>query len=103
MTNTRPSTLKTGLAALTKCAAFYLVAGAVETTVFSVVRGGHADVPFTEFPGFLVLSPLVPVGLVQSLLEQFAALEFVSTLLFIVVFVSLWLVDARVRRNRRSG
>jgi hypothetical protein len=91
------------LAALGRAATFYLLAAAVETTVFSLTRPSHADVPFTRFPEFLILSPVAPFLIAQSLLERPAVLEAVSTLVFVVVFVSLWLAQRHhVLRGRAN-
>ncbi len=77
----------------------YVGACVVETVVFFETTGGHADVPFTMFPDYLVVAPLVPVLVASNLRLGIAALEVVSTLLFLASFAALWLGTGALLRR----
>ncbi len=79
--------------------AAYLVAAVAETVVFFEWTGGHADVPLSMFPDYLVLAPLVPVGMLPGLAERPYALAWGSTVVFVVVLAGAW----RVLRPRRRA
>ncbi len=78
----------------------YLVAATVETVVFCEWRGGHADVPFTTFPDYLAIAPLVPVLVGGDLGSKANALAIASTAVFGAVLVAVWVAIGRARARR---
>ncbi len=77
----------------------YLGASVIETIVFSEGMGGHADVPFTQFPGYLLWTPLVPGVVLIDMFEQYSSLHLVSTGIFVVCFIASWVAYGRWRQR----
>lgn len=72
--------------ALVKLLLAYVVAGAI--SVMYVMRsnfGGHADIPFSGFPEFLVWSPLAP-ALIASEMSEHQVHGTISLLVFGAAF-----------------
>jgi hypothetical protein len=75
----------------------YLMAGIVETIVFSEMRGGgHPDAPLSRFPEYLLLAPVVPIWTASDLVARHSSLDLVSTGVFIVCFVAAWFTFRKV-------
>lgn len=92
------------LSQVTRIIACYLVASAAYLVYFRWRHEGHADVPFSGFPGFFLLSPFAPAFLwVDFATRSWRALP--GALLYAVVLaVSLWLaLRTRRMRNKPSG
>lgn len=95
---------RSGLAAMfVRTILAYLLASIVLTAVFFEVGGGHADVPFTLFPGYLVVAPVLPVLVICSLGFGGSGTELVSLVAFVVTFVAVWLGAGALLRNARTS
>jgi hypothetical protein len=68
----------------------YLLAGAVESTFYYEVfaGGGHPDVPFTEFPEYMVWAPIAPILLIYYFIVDLDPAYGYSTVVFILSCVS---------------
>jgi hypothetical protein len=78
----------------------YLLASIVLTVLFFEVGGGHADVPFTMFPGYFVVAPVLPVlvtVLVIWHLREARGSELLSLVAFVVAFVAAWFGTGALR------
>jgi hypothetical protein len=85
----------------------YLVSSFVHAIIFFEVGGGHADVPFTTFPDYLVVAPALPVLAIWDLREHVRTIEFLSLAAFVATFVAVWfgtgaLLSARSRDPDRE-
>jgi hypothetical protein len=89
------------LARVARFALAYAVAAVVETVVaFSWPRAGHADVPLTMFPDYLVLAPIVPPLFAWDSIVDPHARAWVSTAVFVACIVAVWFATAASRRPR---
>ncbi|MGB8933391.1 MAG: hypothetical protein WCC48_19265 [Anaeromyxobacteraceae bacterium] len=72
--------------------ASYLAAGLVMTVVFFAGTEGHADVPFSEFPEWLILTPVMPVWTLDHLFTGggWSARDWAGVLLGPATFVLAW-------------
>lgn len=84
--------MKHFLTAVLKTLVCYLLAGAAYLLYFKWPHyEGHAHVPFSEFPAFLIWAPLAPYFLIESLFDKPVSGVF-DLLVFGSVFGgSLWL------------
>jgi hypothetical protein len=84
--------------------ACYLAAGLAMTVAWFAGTAGHADAPFTQFPDWLMWTPVSPVLLPGILFDptvrEVSARAVVALLLGPVTFVLAWL-GLRWRAQRR--
>lgn len=81
----------------------YVVSSIVYAILFFELGGGHADVPFTMFPDYLVVSPVLPVFALFDIPSQPGAREILSIVAFMLTFVVIWLGTGSLRpRSRRN-
>lgn len=96
--------MKLRLADALKVLASYLVAGAAYLLYFAWPHyEGHAHVPFSAFPEFLVWAPIAPLFMCEALIEKRGG-AVVGLLVFGTVLASgLWLSFAEFWRRRSSA
>ncbi|WP_242354784.1 MULTISPECIES: hypothetical protein [unclassified Anaeromyxobacter] len=81
----------------------YLLASIALTIVYFEAGGGHADVPFTTFPDYFVVAPVLPV-LVLADLGRVRGTDVLSLAAFVVTLVAVWVVTgALIARTARSA
>lgn len=81
----------------------YLLASIALTIVFFEAGGGHADVPFTMFPDYFVVAPVLPV-LVLANLGRVRGTDVLSLVAFVVTLVAVWVVTGTLSaRSARSA
>lgn len=93
--------------ALLRLVLAYLLAGLVGTVVLFGRGGGHADVPLTMWPEYLLLAPVLPILVAARLAPPLRAREVMSAAAFIATFVLAWIgtrpLDCRpAARSSRS-
>jgi hypothetical protein len=81
----------------------YLASSVAFTILFFELGGGHADVPFTMFPDYFVVAPVLPVLAVLQLPSQLRTSELLSIAGFVATFVLTWIGMAALRARRSRG
>lgn len=77
----------------------YVPASLVASVVLYEGGAGHADVPFTTFPEYLLVAPLVPVPLVVGMIWVREAEYFIAAAVLAVVFASVWIAAGALSRR----
>ncbi|WP_248354761.1 hypothetical protein [Anaeromyxobacter oryzae] len=83
----------------------YLASSVAFTVLFFELGGGHADIPFTMFPDYFVVAPVLPVLAIVMGWSQMQASDLLSVAAFVATFALTWIgtaVGARRLRNEKD-
>lgn len=77
----------------------YLVAGLAAAIALFGWGGGHADVPLTTWPEYLVLVPVAPVVILGRLTPPVQVRDAIGAGAFVLTFGLVWLFTGRVSKG----
>jgi hypothetical protein len=80
----------------------YLVAGLAAVVALFGGGGGHADVPLTTWPGYLVLVPIAPIVLLGRLTPPIQLRDLIGAGAFVLTFGLVWLRMGSVSKRNQE-